>query len=977
MSVRTKSAAGKSDRTFTPFSKEPCPACGHRGGWCTQADNGTIFCHREPKGAVWVGVDKNGSPLYVHAPPADDDGEPAPGTKARPKARGPRVEPAPVETRDAVYRDLLGRLTLALRHQDELKRRGLSDDAIGRHGYKTLPDARDYRARRGLLDALAGTWGAETLLSVPGFARDKNDALTIAALPGLLVPALDSAGRVVALLVKPDRVMVGKKYLWLSSASRGGPGSGAPCHDSGDVGRAGDGSVVRLTEGALKADVAAELSGVRTLGAAGVTNWRPALPMLWELGPKTVLVAFDQDATTNALVAYATDGCCRALRAEGYDVAIERWDWAHAKGIDDALAGWHPVEVLAGDQVDAYLAGLLAGHEPPPGTPPPEANGRADHGGPEPPADDRDGRPVITITPDLHVTVDRSAAAIAGHRDVFSRAGALVQVVRHPGSKPDAKGLKRPAGAPIIAEMGEATARTMLSRVARYQGWDVRAKDFVRKAPPRDIAEAVLGLKVYPDARELAGIIEAPTLRPDGSLLCKPGFDAATGLLYLPNAEYPEILDRPTRDDARDAVKALLYPVQDFPFETHSDRAAWVAAALTAVARCAIDGPVPHYLLSANIAGTGKSWLTTIVGTLAAGRPPAFDGYAEQDEEMEKRLTAVAIVGDRVIVFDNARNGAAVGGPALDRAATARGAFRGRILGTSRMSPDVPWVATVFITGNNLGTRDDSLRRFVPIFLYSETEHPEERRDDAFAVYRETGLTLGRYVEENRPRLVAAALTVVRAFVVADRPRADLTPVDFPEWSNLIRQAVYFATGVDPCGSRPRLAADDETSSERERIVGAWADLCTALDQPDGLTTSEAAGALDDFRKEGRHPELLNAFAHFARRGAHLPNSKDLGYLLKRHRKAPTSQGRLESGDTRKGQQRWVVHSPAPRHAADDADDADDVSTKAARDVSVATFVAGGLATKGELTNLAGSAETSSASSASSALDDGWEEFEV
>src|SRR5262249_17501357 len=58
-----------------------------------------------------------------------------------------------------------------------------------------------------------------------------------------------------------------------------------------------------------------------------------------------------------------------------------------------------------------------------------EPNGRADGGGgPEPSANDRDPRPIITLTAELHVTVDQSAEALSGHGDVFSRVGALVQV---------------------------------------------------------------------------------------------------------------------------------------------------------------------------------------------------------------------------------------------------------------------------------------------------------------------------------------------------------------------------------------------------------------------------------------------------------------------------------------------------------------------------------------------------------------------
>ena len=41
--------------------------------------------------------------------------------------------------------------------------------------------------------------------------------------------------------------------------------------------------------------------------------------------------------------------------------------------------------------------------------------------------------------------------------------------------------------------------------------------------------------------KPLAGIIESPTIRADGSILQTPGWDEATGLIYRPNAEYPHI----------------------------------------------------------------------------------------------------------------------------------------------------------------------------------------------------------------------------------------------------------------------------------------------------------------------------------------------------------------------------------------------------------------------------------------------------
>ena len=72
-----------------------------------------------------------------------------------------------------------------------------------------------------------------------------------------------------------------------------------PLHDELDL------SVVRLTEGELKADVATALSGILTVSMPGVSSWRPALAVLEALGTAVVHLAFDADAKNNEHVARA------------------------------------------------------------------------------------------------------------------------------------------------------------------------------------------------------------------------------------------------------------------------------------------------------------------------------------------------------------------------------------------------------------------------------------------------------------------------------------------------------------------------------------------------------------------------------------------------------------------------------------------------------------------------------------------------
>src|SRR5207244_2913010 len=111
---------------------------------------------------------------------------------------------------------------------------------------------------------------------------------------------------------------------------------------------------------------------------------------------------------------------------------------------------------------------------------------------------------------------------------------------------------------------------------------------------------------------QLMGVIEAPTMKPDGGLLDKPGYDAGSGIVFLPSGEFPPIPSSPTWEDASAAAARLLEPFADFPFLDSEARAAAVAAVLSLVARHAIDGCVPLFAVRSPAPGTGKGLLADV-----------------------------------------------------------------------------------------------------------------------------------------------------------------------------------------------------------------------------------------------------------------------------------------------------------------------------------------------------------------------------
>jgi hypothetical protein len=342
----------------------PCTICKHPK-WCCVTADGTIGkCMRVEAGCFRSGTDKAGARYYLHRL----DGEARPGPAPPPRPPGPTAPRADADLLHRAYSALLAALPLSARHREALRARGLSDAEINGREYRTL--TRDGRARARLAGELRERFG-DALLTVPGFCRKVGQGgrsyVALAGAAGLLVPIRDAAGRTVALSVRRDDAGDGPRYSYLSSTKHSGPGPGTPAH--GPRGVTPPCHTGRLTEGALKADVAQALSGLPTVGAAGAGNWKPALDALRELGCQTVRLAFDADAPDKAAVARAQADCAAAARALGLAVELERWDKADGKGIDDLLAAGKAPQVLTGEAAQAAIREALAvatAGEPPP-----------------------------------------------------------------------------------------------------------------------------------------------------------------------------------------------------------------------------------------------------------------------------------------------------------------------------------------------------------------------------------------------------------------------------------------------------------------------------------------------------------------------------------------------------------------------------------------------------------------------------------
>jgi putative DNA primase/helicase len=367
-------------------------------------------------------------------------------------------------------------------------------------------------------------------------------------------------------------------------------------------------------------------------------------------------------------------------------------------------------------------------------------------------------------------------------------------------------------------------------------------------------------------------------LRPDGTILARPGYDPDTGLLFEPGGiDFPKVPEKPSSNDVARALSLLLDLVDQFPFAGDAHQAAWLASLLTPLARFAIKGPCPLFLLDSNASGSGKTKLCDVVSILATGRPMARTSYPETNEEMDKRILAIALAGYRMILFDNLKTGNAIGGEALDAALTGM-SKGGRILGRSEMAIDIPLFTVWYASGNNLGLQADALRRILPIRLECPSERPEER-----SAFRYPNLE--DYVLRHRGELVAAALAILRANAVARFPEPEEPMVPwggYEEWSRFIRRAVCFAwpSSIDPCSTREGIRAVDDMAKQLPGLNAGWERLCLAL-RKRNLTAAEAHRALAENPNE--HTELRALLCEWSRDGS-LPSPRSLGKRLQRIR---------------------------------------------------------------------------------------------
>lgn len=445
---------------------------------------------------------------------------------------------------------------------------------------------------------------------------------------------------------------------------------------------------------------------------------------------------------------------------------------------------------------------------------------------------------------DLTADALRAMRATNAPPSLFVRARAICEIDR------DAD------GRPVIAELGEHELRGRIDRAANF----IRCTDkgdnhvavpmeCVRDVLTRPLAE--LGLP------RLAGIIEVPALRPDGTIIDQPGYDPVSGLvLALPDGlEMAPIPAAPTPADLDQAIDLITEAICDFPFVDLASQANLIGLMLTVVLRQAIPGPCPLALIDAPNFGTGKSLLADVVNLITTGDNAPMAQAAKSDEEMSKHITAVLRAGRPIVCFDNVA--ASMDYPSLASALTAE-FVEDRLLGSSEMI-QVPNKSVWIATGNNIHPGAELARRCYACRIDAGTSTPYRGRQ-----FRHPNLR--RWIREHRPALLRSLLVMARSWYAAGAVEHVADPLgSFEEWHQIVGSVLKHCGFSAFLANAAELEAIDEDAIQWEAWLRAVAvvypgrafsvpEVCESVRHNDTLRQ-----ALPDFLAEAlaKQPEAL------------------------------------------------------------------------------------------------------------------------
>jgi putative DNA primase/helicase len=417
------------------------------------------------------------------------------------------------------------------------------------------------------------------------------------------------------------------------------------------------------------------------------------------------------------------------------------------------------------------------------------------------------GRPDVVVDPGrLPWVADEVEEAIRKDHakwGLYQHGDTLVRVVTATPEDNKRMRVDRPGGAAILKPATPPMLEDIFTRAVHFQN----AKLHEINCPSR-LAIIYLSRAGLWKLPALTGIVSAPILRADGSILFKPGFDEETGLLLESPTNWTAP-PRVSRTGVEAAVRTLLAPFAEFRLRAEAERSVIISAILTGLQRRLLYS-APMHFFDAPVQASGKSLLADCISIIVTGRRVVSTSVNNDEDELRKKLVSILRAGDAIVSLDNITRPLA--SDALASILTLDN-YQDRILG---LSQTIHLLTNAFFmaTGNNLEFSLDMPSRVIGLRLEPGVENPEER---TFEIP-----DLRAHISEHREQLVTAALIILQEYYFAGRPRQTITPCRFEQWSREIREAIVWLKLPDPYATRESVIASDPERESTLAVLGTW-----------------------------------------------------------------------------------------------------------------------------------------------------------
>jgi len=491
-------------------------------------------------------------------------------------------------------------------------------------------------------------------------------------------------------------------------------------------------------------------------------------------------------------------------------------------------------------------------------------------------------------------------ALLAAQCPVYVRAGSLVQPLWDwerigGGNKQEVLSAK------LVKYNVPRLTDVLSHRAAIFQKFNEKKNRWVNVDPPKKVVETLIEAH-YWRFPKISGIVTAPTMRPDGSLITELGYDEATQLWYMPAGDIQLPPIGRTKAEAQAALKLLQVLISECAFVEGVDRSVALAAIMTVVLRGAFE-VAPLFFFHKPEAGTGASYLTKIIATVSLGREAVPLNASEDKKELPKELSAAAYEAKPILNLNNLTfdlESALLSQMITERFVDIRPFGKN----TETVRCDCRGM-TVLANGNNVRVVGELVRRAMTCRMDAKMERPETRQ------YKLDPIAM---IQRERGKYLAAIFTMVRAYMNYDGKLQYEKINGLEGWSRFVQQPLIYLGEADPARSQEDARArDPERGALRARVnalvkcfgVGknfSANDVYTKALEPDD--TAMATG-----KQRLKYQDLFEAFI--------IPGSKDnvktIGWILSK------AEGRVIDGnsiqvvkDTHLKVNMYIVMNPQP-----------------------------------------------------------------